>query len=108
MNNSNLKNIIIFKSKGCYDLKTVILLSRMYILKKNIPSNVILQKSNVIKCKLPDNDFRTFYPKIFLSRFDFYTHVYKQLKKIYSYIKKNKNKNIKTIIITHYNEILYS
>ncbi len=102
-------NPIIFKSNLPFkiDLKTYKLLRRINILKKCIPFNIILQKSNTIKCQKNKNINKIFYPKIFLSRYDYYLHVYNQLKKVLLNYKMLKTKNTKIIIITHYKEILY-
>lgn len=100
-------NPIMHSSINVRELKTYKLLLRIRILEKNIPSEIYVQKSNIIKFKLPDNNLKTFYPKIFLSRYEYYTHIYGQLKKIYSYIRMHNNKKFKLVIITHDKEILY-
>jgi hypothetical protein len=100
-------NIVKFEIKTDDDLQAYKLLMRIKIIRRHISSNIWLQQSNIIKCNISKVSQKIFYPKIFLSRYEYYMHIYKQFKKIYNYIRMNKNKKIKLIVITHYKEILY-
>ncbi len=94
------------------DNKLTVLLHKLLKLKKQIPFKIELQRSQVITVELLNKNLKDkknikkIYPKIFLSREEYYLYVQDQLEKIIKMTDFLKLNNIQYIMITHNKHIL--